>query len=86
MLLERKGLRLLDKIIYKFLPVISLAFSHYYYFPFLINSGRIFGLVYSPWERVKTSYHGSQVSLFPLLTGTVFFFVSLLSPAMLFSG
>ena len=30
----------------------------------------MFGLVYSPWEQVTTSHHGSQVSLSLLLTGT----------------
>ena len=43
----------------------------------------MFGLVYSPWERVTTSHHGSQVFVFLLLTGTVLFLVSLLSPIML---
>ena len=46
----------------------------------------MFGLVYSPWERFTTSYHGSQVSLFPFLTGTVLSLVPLLYPTMLFSG
>ena len=65
---------------------------HYQYYkslsllcPFLVDSGRMFGLVYSPWERVRTSHHGSKVSLFLLLTGTVLSLVSLLSPTMLFS-
>ena len=40
----------------------------------LVDSGRMFSLVYSPWERVTTSHHGSQVSLFLLLTGTVLSF------------
>ena len=44
--------------------------------PFLVDSGRIFGLVYSPWERATTSHHGSQVSLLLLLTGTVLSLVS----------
>ena len=43
----------------------------------------MFGLVYSPWERVTTSHHGSQVFVFLLLTGTVLFLVSLLSPTIL---
>ena len=51
-----------------------------------LTTGRMFGLVYNPWERVTTSHHGSQVSLFLLLTGTVLSLVSLLSPTMLFSG
>ena len=34
----------------------------------------MFGLVYSPWERVTTRHHGYQVSLF-LLTGTVLSFL-----------
>ena len=38
--------------------------------PFLVDSGKMFGLVYSPWERVTTSHNGSQVSLFVLRTGT----------------
>ena len=54
--------------------------------PFLVDSGRMFGLVYSPWERVTTSHQGSQVSLFPFLTGTVLSLVPLLYPTMLFSG
>ena len=29
--------------------------------------------VYSPWKQVTTIHHGSQVSLFLLLTGTVLF-------------
>ena len=33
----------------------------------------MFGLVYSPWERVTTSHHGSRVPLFLLLTETVLF-------------
>ena len=37
-----------------------------------LNSGRMLGLVYSLWKRVTTSHHGSQISLFLLLTGTVF--------------
>ena len=73
-----------------------LYYYYYYYYdddddddddadPFLVDSGRMFGQVYNPWERVTTSHHGSQVSLFLLLTGTVSL-VSLLSPTMLFSG
>ena len=54
--------------------------------PFLVDSGRMFGLVYSPWERVTTSHHRSLVSLFFLLNGTVLSLVSLLFPTMLFSG
>ena len=46
----------------------------------------MFGLVYNPRERVTTSHHGSQVSLFFLLTKTVLFLESFLSPKMLFSG
>ena len=59
---------------------------------FLVDSGRIFGLVYSPWEQVTSSHNGSQVSLFLLLTGTLLssgtllFLVSLLFPTVLFSG
>ena len=37
------------------------------WFPFLVDPGGMFGLVYSPWERVTTSHHGPQVSLFLLL-------------------
>ena len=37
----------------------------------------------SPWERVTTSHHGSQVSLFLLLTGRVLSLVSLLSLLLL---
>ena len=44
------------------------------------------GLVHNPWEQVTRSHHGSQVSLFLLLTGTILSLVSLLSPTMLFSG
>ena len=54
--------------------------------PFLVDSCRMFGLVYSPWKRVTTNHHGSQVSLFLLLTGTVVSLVFLLSPTVLFSG
>ena len=53
---------------------------------FLVDSGRMFGLVYSPWEWVTTSHHGSQVSLFLVLVRTVLSLVSLLSPTMLSSG
>ena len=42
--------------------------------------------LYSPWEGVTTSHHGSQVSLLLLLTRTVLSLISLLSPTMLFSG
>ena len=42
----------------------------------------MFVLVYSPSERVTTSHHGSQVSLFFRLTRTVLFLVSLLSQTM----
>ena len=42
--------------------------------------------LYSPWEGVTTSHHGSQVSLLLLLTGTVLSLISSLSPTMLFSG
>ena len=38
----------------------------------------MFGQVYIPSERVTSSHHGSQVSLFFLLTRTVLFLVSLL--------
>ena len=41
-----------------------------------VDSGRMFGLIYSPWERVTTSHLGSQVSLFLLLTETVLSLVS----------
>ena len=40
----------------------------------------MFGLVYSPWERVTTSRRESQVSLFLLLIGTLLSLVYLLSP------
>ena len=38
----------------------------------------MFGQVYIPSERVTASHHGSQVSLFFLLTRTVLFLVALL--------
>ena len=35
----------------------KLFFSskYYYCYPFLVDSGRMFGLVYSPWEPVRTN-------------------------------
>ena len=35
--------------------------------PFLVDSDGIFGLFYSPCERVTTSHHVSKVALFLLL-------------------
>ena len=54
--------------------------------PCRLRLEKMFGLVHSPRERGTTSHHGSQVSLFFLLTKTVFFLVSLLSPTMLFAN
>ena len=46
--------------------------------PFLVDSGRMFGLVYSPLERVTTSHHGSNL----LLQSTAKFYPSQYLPCL----
>ena len=44
--------------------ILLLIFDYYYYYYcyyHIAESGRMFGLVYSPWERVTTSYHFEKV-------------------------
>ena len=52
--------------------------------PFLEDSGRTFGLINSPWERVTRSHHGSQVSLF--LSTFIFFHFPLLKLVQLWNA
>ena len=52
--------------------------------PFLEDSGRTFGLINSPSERVTRSHHGSQVSLF--LSTFIFFHFPLLKLVQLWNA